>query len=543
MTKICTRLKKVGFKVILILIALSITLISCQKSDSQFKPGLVGIYYSEPNLTSIKAVTFLTSLEQNWDEAVDFQTGSSGVWDGFIMAPADGEISFYLETDKVAVLEIDNKFETKSDTGLTSLNIKMNKGQVYPIRVTFYNDGPRTDYGFFTVKWNWDNREISPIPADYIKHSQQNLDDLAWLSILDWVPVDRSQFLTVPGKHVIVYHEPGRFGAWPANNGIWNWGDEILVGLFRAYYKENKYHHSVDRTKPSQYVLARSLDGGETWRLEDPDNFVGDGGNLIDLTNEINFTHPDLAIRFTKKDFFISYTRGESWEGPFRYPVLPVGEITARTDYIVNGEKDCLIFLSAKDERVKAVLQDRSFCARTTDGGKSIKFISWMAETDTIRSVMSSTVRMSENHLITAMRRRYDPPLDQKRTLPQNYITVHESLDDGKTWNYLSKVAHTDRGIRNGNPPSMVKLKDGRICVTYGYRDIPYGIRAKISSDKGRTWSKEILLRDDGRKFDIGYTRSVVREDGKIVTVYYYTTEEIKEMHIEATIWDPDEVM
>jgi hypothetical protein len=524
------------------MIALPISFFSCQESDSQLKPGLVGIYYSEPNLTSIKAVTVLTSLEQNWNETVDFQTGSSGVWDGFIIAPADGEISFYLETNKIAILEMGNDFKTESNQEVTSLNIKMNKGQTYPIRVTFYNDGERTDYGFFTVKWQWDKGEILSIPVDYIKHSQQNREALAWLSILDPVPVDRTQFLTVPGKHVIVYHERGRFGAWPANNGIWHWGDEILVGFFKAYYKENKYHHSVDRTKPMAYALARSVDGGQSWTNEDPENFVGDGNDFIPLKGKINFTHPDLAMRFTKEGFFTSYTRGKSWRGPFKFPSLPVGEISTRTDYLVNGPNECLFFLSAKDKRVKAVLQDRSFCAQTTDGGKSLKFMSWMAETDTIRSVMSSTVRMSENHLITALRRRYDPPLDQKKMLPKNYITVHESLDNGKTWNYLHKIADTDRGIRNGNPPSLVKLKDGRICVTYGYRDIPYSIRAKISSDKGKTWSREILLRDDARKFDIGYTRSVVRNDGKIVTLYYYTTEKIREMHIAATIWDPDKV-
>jgi hypothetical protein len=165
-----------------------------------------------------------------------------------------------------------------------------------------------------------------------------------------------------------------------------------------------------------------------------------------------------------------------------------------------------------------------------------------MADIDTIRSVMPATVRMSETHLVSAMRRRYDPPLDQKKLLPRNYITVHESRDNGKSWKFQSIVAETDRGIRNGNPPSMVKLDSERICVIYGYRNKPYSIRARISSDFGKTWSKEILLRDDGRKFDIGYTRSVVREDGKVVTVYYYTTEEIKEMHIAATIWDPDKV-
>ena len=516
----------------------------CQVQSEEYRPGLIGIYYSEPNFTSIKAITILTSLEQNWNEEVDFETGSSGVWNGYIIAPVDGDISFHLETNKIATLAIgkDHQTESNQDQASTTLVVQMEKNRIYPIRVTFINGGQQSDYGYFNIKWHWDKQDLTSIPVANIKHSDQNLADLAWLSELDEEPVDKSQFLTVPGKHVIVYYEPGRFAAWPANNGIWNWGDEILVGFLRAFYKENKYHHSIDRTKPSQSVLARSLDGGETWIVEDPENYIGDGSDFVDLKNEINFTNPNLAMRFTKKGFFTSYTRGKSWDGPFKFPNFKVGEITTRTDYIVNGQKNCLFFLSAKDKSVKATLQDRSFCAQTTDGGKTIKFISWMAETDTIRSVMSSTVRMSKSHLITALRRRYDPTSDQKTTLPKNYIDVHESLDNGKTWNFLHKIAETDRGMRNGNPPSLVKLPDGRICVTYGYRNIPYSIRARISADKGKTWSKEILLRDDARKFDIGYTQSVVREDGNIVTLYYYTTEAKKEMHIAATIWDPDNV-
>jgi len=49
----------------------------------------------------------------------------------------------------------------------------------------------------------------------------------------------------------------------------------------------------------------------------------------------------------------------------------------------------------------------------------------------------------------------------------------------------------------------------------------------------------EILLRGDGGTWDLGYTRSVQRPDGKIVTIYYYNTVENPEQHIVATIWDP----
>ena len=44
------------------------------------------------------------------------------------------------------------------------------------------------------------------------------------------------------------------------------------------------------------------------------------------------------------------------------------------------------------------------------------------------------------------------------------------------------------RGV--GNPPAMIELRDGRICLLYGYRAEPYSIRAVLSGDRGRTWSE-----------------------------------------------------
>ena len=140
------------------------------------------------------------------------------------------------------------------------------------------------------------------------------------------------------------------------------------------------------------------------------------------------------------------------------------------------------------------------------------------------------------------MRRRLDPPKEDKYGLPQNWIDVYESFDNGKTWKFLNKIANTDRGIRNGNPPSMVRLKSGLLAVAYGFRGVPYSIRARVSKDNGKTWSREIILRDDARIWDIGYCRTVVREDDKVVTTYYYSTNERTERHIGATIWDPNNI-
>lgn len=39
--------------------------------------------------------------------------------------------------------------------------------------------------------------------------------------------------------HTVVYQQEGEFAGWPANYGIWNWGDEIVVGFVVGYHKTN----------------------------------------------------------------------------------------------------------------------------------------------------------------------------------------------------------------------------------------------------------------------------------------------------------------
>src|SRR5207247_2060314 len=118
-------------------------------------------------------------------------------------------------------------------------------------------------------------------------------------------------------------------------------------------------------------------------------------------------------------------------------------------------------------------------------------------------------------------------------------IETYRSLDNGKSWKQDQTPA-PDLG--EGNPPSMIRLADGRVCLTYGYRAKPYGIRARINSDGGHTWDEEIILRDDAGGRDLGYPRSVQRTDGKIVTVYYFHDEPKGDRYIAATIWDPAKV-
>jgi hypothetical protein len=90
-----------------------------------------------------------------------------------------------------------------------------------------------------------------------------------------------------------------------------------------------------------------------------------------------------------------------------------------------------------------------------------------------------------------------------------------------------------------GNPPHMIRVRDGRLALAYGYRSKPFGIRVRLSRNEGRTWSDEIVLRADGGGGDLGYPRTVERPDGKLVTVYYFNDDAKRERYIGGTIWDP----
>jgi hypothetical protein len=348
-------------------------------------------------------------------------------------------------------------------------------------------------------------------------------------------------------RHVIVYKESGRFAGWPANHGIWSWGDEILVGFSRGTYKDRGRFHHIDHDRPEEFLLARSRDGGATWKVEPPrppGALIGTPGmrhgrmppgsaeeKPAALDGRIDFSHPGFAMTVRMENsnngasrYYYSYDRGATWKGPYALPLFGQPGVMGRTDYIVHSRDDCQLVLTASKANRR---EGRPFCARTTDGGLTWRFVSFIGPEPVGYAIMPSTVRLTPNDLVTTIRRQ-DPP--------RSWIDAYTSHDDSRSWSYLS-TPESDTG--EGNPPSLVHLPDGRLCLIYGVRARPYGIRARLSTDRGKTWSEAIPLRDDGGSTDVGYVRSVVRPDGKVVAVYYFSDRSGPTRYIAATIFDP----
>jgi len=332
-------------------------------------------------------------------------------------------------------------------------------------------------------------------------------------------------------RHLKVFYEEGRFAGWPANNGIWQWGNEIMVGFSLGYLAppEKQGLHQIDPARPRHNMLARSPDGGETWSVSEagyPD------GELQRFPTEIAFDAPGFALNARSDKAFISLDRGRTWTGPFRLPFADL-HLRARTDYLVLGPKDLMLFLTAQKTNDR---EGRPFCARTRTGGKYWNQFAWIGpEPPSGYSIMPSSIRLPKGDFLVALRRRDNDPAQH------NFIELFRSRDAGLSWQWLANPVK-ENGEHSGNPPSMVRLADERLCITYANRNEPRTIRAVFSSDYGKTWGREYILRFGAGEPDIGYTRTVQRPDGKLVTIYYWLDEPRTERYIAATTWPAPKV-
>jgi len=373
---------------------------------------------------------------------------------------------------------------------------------------------------------------------------------MKWLSFLLMALVAQADVVPVEDvQHQTVYYEKGRFGGWPANHGIWIWGNEILVGFSKGFYKDlGPDRHHIDREAPELHFLARSMDGGESWKITDPGlngDLIPEGGflhgverkdvpipSLKESPGGIRFTHPDFAMTLRTDNidagtgrFWYSYDRGHDWEGPFRLPHFGFPGTAFRTDYIVEGNQRCTAFTTVAKADGN---EGQCVCIRTVDGGETWIRVGNIGPEPTGFTIMPSSVKLDEDSYYVAVRNREED---------RRWIGAYRSDDQGKTWKAMPDPVE-DCG--EGNPPSLIRLKDGRLCLTYGHRAEPFSIRARLSEDQGRTWGPVLVLRDDGENRDIGYCRSVQRPDGKVVTLYYITDPKNgPERSIVSTIWMP----
>lgn len=159
---------------------------------------------------------------------------------------------------------------------------------------------------------------------------------------------------------------------------------------------------------------------------------------------------------------------------------------------------------------------ERVGVCESTDDGRTWR---WLAEIPQ-RPGDNSRADYHELHAVEAADGRLVAQIRNHN--PNNfYETLQtESSDGGKTWTTPHSI-----GVW-GLPSHLLKLNDGRLLMTYGYRREPFGNQARVSDDHGHTWSEAMTISGDGVGIDLGYPSTVQLDDGSLLSVWY---EKLKE--------------
>ena len=384
-------------------------------------------------------------------------------------------------------------------------------------------------------------------------------------------------------ENVEVYRQPGRFAGWPANYGMWCFGNEVVCCYTVGSYGENDAKvtmHAVDRTKPFETRQSRSMDAGLTWAdsvlmpaesggrgvSADEhmvtgiglrcDEAIGDGTLVLqDCLGDVPFTHPQFCMMVAKTGlsegcqsfFYWSTDKCHSWQGPFAIPMLGRTGVAGRTDYIVLGPRSCLLMLTANKADGT---EGHVMAIKTEDGGKSWRLACFLGEEPVAGfQIMPASVKLPGSGSILTATRTTGPAqiqMDARATGGGGniedrgaWVDLWRSDTEGESFERVCTPVDVSR---SGNPPTLTLLPDGRLVLVVGWRLPPYGIRAKVSETEGKTWSDWFVLRDDGGTGDIGYPRTVLAANGKLVTSYYFADEANgprAERYIGCTVWSP----
>jgi hypothetical protein len=358
-------------------------------------------------------------------------------------------------------------------------------------------------------------------------------------------------------EHMTIYYNRAEFAGWPFNHGFWAFSEnELLISFSRGPCSyESKYDlgHSVVDALGGEYVSLRSTDGGYTWPLTGLQSLGSRQELERRLLGGFAAQTPPGAAEWSSPEFCLtagfgippknarhigyiqfSRDRGRTWEGPYPMPSFGFSWVQVKPDYVVRPDGLVLLFVTVGHG----------------DGGPGSRFVVVYASPDQgltwnylgpimaatpdsafVNRYYASPVLLPDGRILAALRCQ----VDARNTWPE----VFESPDGGRSWRFLSRPSDW------GGPTHLLRLDDGRLLATYGYRVKPYGIRARVSEDDGRSWGAELILRDDAGSWDLGYPRTVKLSGGRVMAAYYFNraNDEVQceggVRHIAGTIFTP----
>lgn len=371
-------------------------------------------------------------------------------------------------------------------------------------------------------------------------------------------------------EHSVVYHNDSEFCCWPFLCGLWKTAeDHLVVGFMRnncSYASPADVNHDNPERIKTKLTILRSEDRGRSWNSSRPTVLFDLGevseetiGNMPESYSgmpPIDFKDRNVLVASgALPDYFrpksrawvrVSTDGGRSWRQPILPPLVGLPSLSGHASALVRPDGVSLLFMTATSADgwtrrpvVYASVEDGSYWTflsfmmpRSDDddwagdrAGGSLKYSAH-------RRYLPRPILLADGRILASLRCQRDPT-------SVFWTEIFESEDGGFTWRFVSRVNDW------GAPGDLVQMKDGRIACVYGYRLPPYGVRARISEDDGRSWGSEIIIRDDGGSWDLGYPRVTEIEDGRLLVVYYMNRKDDSIFmgggvrHIAQTIFTP----
>jgi hypothetical protein len=346
-------------------------------------------------------------------------------------------------------------------------------------------------------------------------------------------------------EHSIVYRNDNEFCGWPFYCGLWKVKDgSLLMGFKRipaSYSASAEIHHDRLTVQQGHLNLIRSTDNGKSWDANSllevfdlktmpeqlPDISTWDDEPPVDFSSPDTLVMagavPVLLYPESRAWLRISTDGGRKWRSPVAMPLGGLKTLTGHGSSMYATRKDGLHLLGLSTTSDDG-WTNRPLIYASRDG-REWHFMSFVTPEIYGGSAVSDRVG---NQRFGAIRHFYTRPIVLKNDKvicsvrfqrdPRDVIwtDIFGSDDGGRTWEFLSRPTEW------GAPGDLVEMDDGRIVCVYGQRVSPPGIRYKVSEDGGRTWGSEVILRDDGGSWDLGYPRVIQHEPGKCLAVYYF---------------------
>jgi hypothetical protein len=346
----------------------------------------------------------------------------------------------------------------------------------------------------------------------------------------------------------VVYRRDNEFASHPYIAGFWETAAGHLVANFSTRQVDyggdpnNLSHNNLGRNPGGRQVTIRSEDRGRTWKEAAPTydqrqppepSSDGEVDSLAEL-GAIDFLNKDVLVANSSTAFGAPASRavvrmskdaGRSWSRSFRVPLDGLHSLSAMQSSLVRPDGVCLLFMFEVSEDG---WNRHNLVYRSTDDHSSFHFLSFITVKDDPFAAGSGDWKgpyafgghrwfyprgymLPSGRMLCVLRSQRDPT-------GVMWTELYKSDDGGQTWQFLSRVNDF------GAPGSLVRLADGRLVMVYGYRLPPFGVRAAVSEDEGQTWGGEIILRDDGGSWDLGYPNAWDAGGGKVGALYYFNS-------------------